>query len=82
MAGYDVYEIEPASVAVDRRARRAKSDGVDVAKLVRTLARLLRGELDACRVVEVPSEAEEDAKRPCFRARYSQWPSRPASKQI
>jgi transposase len=63
-AGYDVYEIEPASVAVDRRARRAKPDGVDVDKLVRTLARLLRGELDACRVVEVPSEAEEDAKRP------------------
>ena len=58
LAGYDVYEIEPASVAVDRRAR------VDVEKLVRTLARLLRGELDACRVVEVPSEAEEDAKRP------------------
>ncbi len=64
LAGYDVYEIEPASVAVDRRARRAKSDGVDVEKLVRTLARLLRGELDACRVVEVPSEAEEDGKRP------------------
>ena len=63
-AGYDVYEIEPASVAVDRRARRAKSDGVDVEKLVRTLGRLVRGELDACRLVEVPSEAEEDAKRP------------------
>jgi len=63
-AGYDVYEIEPASVAVDRRARRVKSDGVDVDKLVRTLARLLRGEFDACRVVVVPSEAEEDAKRP------------------
>jgi len=63
-AGYDVYEIEPASVAVDRRARRVKSDGVDVDKLVRTLARFVRGELDACRMVEVPSEAEEDAKRP------------------
>jgi transposase len=63
-AGYDVYEIEPASVAVDRRARRIKSDGADVDKLVRTLARFVRGELDACRMVEVPSEAEEDAKRP------------------
>jgi len=51
-------------VAVDRRARRVKSDGVDVDKLVRTLARCVRGELDACRMVEVPSEAEEDAKRP------------------
>ena len=63
-AGYDVYEIEPASVSVDRRARRVKSDGVDVDKLVRTLSRFVRGELDACRMVEVPSEAEEDAKRP------------------
>ena len=63
-AGYDVYEIDPASVAVDRRARRVKSDGVDVDKLVRTLARLVRGERDACRVVEVPTLEEEDAKRP------------------
>lgn len=58
------YEIDPASVAVDRRARRAKSDGVDVEKLVRTLSRLVRGERDACRVVEVPTPEEEDAKRP------------------
>jgi transposase len=63
-AGYDVYEIDPASVAVDRRARRVKSDGVDVDKLVRTLSRLVRGELDACRVVAVPTPEEEDAKRP------------------
>ena len=63
-AGYDAYEIEPASVAVDRRARRAKSDGVDVDKLVRCLARYVRGELDACRMVVVPTPEEEDAKRP------------------
>ena len=63
-AGYAAYEIDPASVAVDRRARRVKSDGVDVDKLVRTLARLTRGELDACRVVVVPTPEEEDAKRP------------------
>ena len=54
-AGYAAYEIDPASVAVDRRARRVKSDGVDVDKLVRTLARLAKGELDACRVVVVPT---------------------------
>jgi transposase len=62
--GYEAYEIEPASVAVDRRARRAKSDGVDVDKLARTARALCAGELDACRIVAVPSEAEEDAKRP------------------
>jgi transposase len=63
-AGHEVYEIDPASVAVDRRARRVKSDGVDVDKLVRTLARLVRGERDACRVVIVPTPEEEDARRP------------------
>ncbi|MBV9113305.1 MAG: IS110 family transposase [Hyphomicrobiales bacterium] len=63
-AGYDVYEIDPASIAVNRRARRAKSDGLDVAMLVRNLARFVRGELDVFRVVVVPSEEEEDAKRP------------------
>jgi transposase len=63
-AGYDVYEIDPASVAVDRRARRVKSDGMDVDKLVRTLSRFVRGAGDACRMVEVPTLEEEDAKRP------------------
>jgi transposase len=63
-ARYEVYEIDPASVAVDRRARRTKSDGVAVEKLVKTLSRLVRGERDACRVVEVPTPEEEDAKRP------------------
>jgi transposase len=43
LAGYEAYEIEPASVAVDRRARRAKSDGVDVDKLVRTARALCAG---------------------------------------
>ena len=62
--GYEVFEIDPASISVNRRARRAKSDGVDVDKLVRTLARLVRGEVDACSVVRVPSAEEEDAKRP------------------
>ena len=64
LEGYEVYEIDPGSVAVARRSRRAKSDGLDVEMLVRTLARLVRGEADACRVVRVPSEEEEDAKRP------------------
>jgi transposase len=62
-AGYEVYAIEPASVAVDRRARRVKSDGADVNKRVRTLARLRAGRVRRL-PDEVPSEAEEDAKRP------------------
>jgi transposase len=55
------YEIDPASVAVDRRARPAQSDGVDDEKLVRTLSRLARSELDAIKVVDVPAPETEDA---------------------
>ena len=42
--GLSIAALPKASrrASVDRRARRAKSDGVDVEKLVRTLARLLR----------------------------------------
>src|ERR1700739_959939 len=38
------YVIDPASLQVDRRARRAKSDGIDVEKLVRSLMAYLGGE--------------------------------------
>jgi transposase len=35
--GVEVHVIQPSSVPVDRRARRAKSDGVDAELLLRTL---------------------------------------------
>lgn len=38
------YVIDPASVQVDRRARRVKTDSVDVGKLLRSLLAYLRGE--------------------------------------
>ena len=57
------HVIDPASIRVDRRSRRAKTDRLDVADLLRVLAAVTRGEPDACSVVRVPSAAEEDAKR-------------------
>ncbi|HXJ96414.1 MAG TPA: IS110 family transposase [Terriglobia bacterium] len=57
------YVIDPASLQVDRRARRAKSDGIDVEKLVRSLMAYLRGEPKVWSVVRVPSAAEEDDRR-------------------
>ena len=55
--------IQPSSVPVDRRARRAKSDGIDAELLLRTLLAWLRGEPRVCSMVPIPDEADEDARR-------------------
>ena len=57
------YVIDPASLQVDRRARRAKTDRVDVERLLRSLMAYLRGEPKVWSVVCVPSVAEEDDRR-------------------
>ena len=61
--GIETYVIQPSSVPVDRRARRAKSDGIDAELLLRTLLAWLRGEPRVCSMVAIPSEADEDARR-------------------
>jgi transposase len=55
--------IDPASLQVDRRARRVKTDNVDVTKLLRSLMAYLRGEPKVWSVVRVPTLAEEDDRR-------------------
>jgi transposase len=62
--GLEVYVIQPSSVPVDRRARRAKTDALDVEMLLRTTLAWLRGEPRVCSMVPIPSEAEEDGRRP------------------
>jgi transposase len=57
------YVLDPASLLVTRRARRAKTDRIDVERMLRALGRYLRGEPDACSVVRVPSVEQEDARR-------------------
>jgi transposase len=57
------YVIDPASLQIDRRARRAKTDRVDVDRLLRSLMAYLRGEPKVWSVVRVPSVAEEDDRR-------------------
>src|SRR4249920_3541384 len=56
------YVIDPASLQVDRRARR-KTDRVDAERLLRSLMAYLRGEPKVWSVVCVPSVAEEDDRR-------------------
>lgn len=61
--GVEVHVIQPSSVPVDRRMRRAKSDGIDAELLLRTLLAWLRGEPRVCSMVPIPDEADEDARR-------------------
>src|SRR3984885_9898273 len=57
------YVIDPASLQVDRRVRRVKTDRIDTERLLRSLMAYLRGEPKVWSVVRVPSVAEEDARR-------------------
>jgi len=62
-AGITNYVFDPASIAVEQRHRRAKTDRIDGEVLLRTLMAYLRGEPRVVRIVRVPTEAEEDARR-------------------
>ena len=59
----EVHVMQPSSLPVDRRARRAKTDIIDVEMLLRTLMAWLRGEPRVCSMVPIPSEADEEARR-------------------
>src|SRR6516225_4993069 len=61
--GVHNHVIDPASLQVDRRARRAKTDGIDVGKLLRSLMAYLRGEPKVWSVVRVPTVIEQDHRR-------------------
>jgi transposase len=56
--------MDPASLKVDRRARRVKTDRVDAECLLRALQAWRRGDRHACSFVRIPSIEEEDARRP------------------
>jgi transposase len=63
-AGITSHVVGPASIHVDRRARRAKTDHIDPQALLRTLTAHHRGEGRVWSVVREPTPAEEDAPRP------------------
>ena len=62
--GVEAHVIHSASVAVSREHRRAKTDRLDTGMLKRAFVGWLRGERDHCKMVAIPTLAEEDAKRP------------------
>jgi transposase len=61
--GITNHVLDPASIAVDQRARRTKTDRIDGEQLLRTLMAHCRGEPRVVRVVRVPSAEQEDARR-------------------
>ncbi len=57
------HEIDASSLEVKRRARRAKTDRIDLGQLMRALLACLRGEVGVCSMVRVPTPEDEDRKR-------------------
>lgn len=62
-AGIVNHVFDPASIAVEQRRRRAKTDRIDGEQLLRTLMAHCRGEPRVVRIVQVPSVEQEDARR-------------------
>jgi transposase len=56
--------VDAASIEVNRRARRAKSDRLDVAKLLTMLIRYHGGEHKLWSVVNIPTSDDEDRRQP------------------
>src|SRR6266513_2291145 len=61
--GIDNIVVDSASIEVNRRARRAKTDRLDADKLLAMLLRYAGGERRVWSVVRVPTPEEEDARR-------------------
>jgi transposase len=62
--GIEAHVIHSASVAVSRERKRAKTDRLDAAMLIRVFLGWLRGERGHCGMVAIPTMEEEDARRP------------------
>ena len=61
--GIESHVVDAASIAVDRRHRRAKTDAIDGETLLRTLMAWTRGERRVCSMVRAPSPEDEDRRR-------------------
>src|SRR3954451_23716918 len=61
--GIESHVVDPASIAVNRRHRRAKTDAIDGQALLRTLMAWSRGERQVCSMVQPPTPDAEDRRR-------------------
>jgi transposase len=60
--GVDNLVVDPSSIEVNRRGRQAKTDRLDVERLLTLLLRYVANEHTALRVVRVPSEDDEQRR--------------------
>ncbi len=63
-AGIENLVVDSSSIEVNRRARRAKADGLDVESLLKQLIRYDYGEKKVWSVVQVPTPEQEDRRQP------------------
>ncbi len=61
--GMESHVVDPASIAVPRKKRRAKTDRIDGQALLRVLMAYKRGEPRVCSMTSPPSRQEEDCRR-------------------
>ena len=61
--GIENLVVDSSSIEVNRRARRAKTDRLDVEKLLAMLLRYTGGEKTVWRIVRVPTEADEQRRQ-------------------
>jgi transposase len=61
--GIDNRVLDPSSIEMPRRARQAKTDRLDLERLMRVLIRHEGGEPRVCSVVRPPSPEQEDGRR-------------------
>ena len=62
-AGHRVLVIDPASLLVNRRAKRAKTDRIDVKAMIRALMAYMRGEDQVLSAVQIPGVEQDDERR-------------------
>ena len=61
--GIESHIVDPASIQVSRKKRRAKTDRIDAEQIVNALMRLRAGDRFACRMIRVPEDDIEDARQ-------------------
>jgi transposase len=62
-SGINNFVVDSSSIEVNRRYRRAKTDRIDVRKLMSMLMRYLSGEAKLWSILHVPSVQQEDERR-------------------
>jgi transposase len=62
--GVEAHVMHAASIPIERRGKRVKTDRIDVDLLPTTLLGWLRGEPGHCTMAPLPTEEEEDVREP------------------